>query len=114
MRDAPSTRIVENLLAYGAKVAVYDPWAMTNCKKEWENLELNGSTIDYCHSVEEALDGAIWAIVVTEWKEFRDLEPEIFVARMEIPRVYDARRIYNPTKMTKAGVMYYGVGYGNR
>lgn len=90
MRDAVSIRIVNRLINEGAKVVVYDPTAMENAKKIFEN------SVEYASCARECLTDAECALVVTEWDEFRKLTPDDFVKHMKIPAVVDGRRIYDP------------------
>ena len=66
MREAPSRVVIEQLLALGAKIQVYDPEAMKEARK------IFGKKIRYSKSNYEALRGAAALILVTEWNEFRN------------------------------------------
>ena len=90
MRDAVSIKIVRKLVEEGAKVVVYDPKAMENAKR------IFGENVEYAGSIEECLKDSECALIVTEWDEFRRLEPEDFIKLMKTPAVVDGRRIYNP------------------
>jgi UDPglucose 6-dehydrogenase len=48
---------------------------------------------------------------VTEWKEFKKLEPEHFIQNMRKPILIDGRRIYNPEKFSKK-LHYIAIGLG--
>jgi UDPglucose 6-dehydrogenase len=90
IRDAPSLKIIEFLLAKGAKIAAYDPMAMANVRK------LVGDKIEYCKDVHECLSKTDCCLVITEWDEFKKLHPSDFIELMRHPIVVDGRRIYNP------------------
>jgi len=92
IRDAVSVRIINRLLAEGAKVSVYDPVATENVSK------LFGNRIAYASSALEAIKDADCCIIVTEWDEFKKLEPSDFIERMRKPVLIDGRRIYDPEK----------------
>lgn len=65
IREASSLTVVAELLRRGAKVRAYDPQAMPNFKRLFQN-------ITYCSSTKECLAGARAALILTEWKEFAD------------------------------------------
>ncbi|MCL5253952.1 MAG: UDP-glucose/GDP-mannose dehydrogenase family protein [Candidatus Thermoplasmatota archaeon] len=65
VRDAPSIRVVRELLKKGAEVIAFDPKAMENFRELFPG-------ITYAASPAEAADGSDAIIIVTEWKEFSD------------------------------------------
>ena len=66
IRDAPSLKIVNELISQGAKVTVYDPKAMENAKNVF------GSNVTYTESAEAAVSHSDYVLIVTEWDEFRN------------------------------------------
>ena len=107
MRNAVSIKIIDELLAKGAKVVVYDPAALKNAKK------IFGNTIEYADSALECLRGAEAALIVTEWDEFKKLKPEDFKKVMKKPIIIDGRRIYDANEFRKI-VTYKAIGLGQR
>jgi UDPglucose 6-dehydrogenase len=104
MREAPSLVVVEHLLAAGCQVFAYDPVAMKEAKRKI------GNTIHLCHTMEETFTNADALLLITEWHEFRTLNPERLVALMKNPVLFDGRNIYNAIEMHNAGVEYLGIG----
>lgn len=107
MREAPSIKIINELLAQGAFVKATDPAAINNAKKifDHENLEI----VD---SVEEALKNADGCILITEWKQFAELSPEVFLELMKTPIIVDGRRALPYKEFRAKGVNYKGIGLG--
>jgi UDPglucose 6-dehydrogenase len=105
MRDARSIEIIKQLLRKGAKVTAYDPVATANVKK------ILKQRIRYASSAVECLRNAECAILVTEWEEFKKLQPEDFTENMRKPILIDGRRIYNPEKFSKK-LCFVAVGLG--
>jgi len=105
MREAVSIRIVEELLGRGAMIHVYDPAALGNAKR------IFGDRIKYCETVDDCLSGADCSIIVTEWDEFRTLEPEDFIDKMRTPVLIDGRRVTDPKKFVDE-VKYAAIGLG--
>lgn len=106
MRGAVSVKVVRGLLERGARVVVYDPWALENAKR------IFGGSVEYAGSVEECLRGADCVIVVTEWDEFRSLRPEDFKALMRKPFVVDGRRVFDIELFSRSGVVIRAIGWG--
>ena len=105
LRDAPSLHIAERLLQMGARVKVYDPIAMRACREQRPDLKLR-----YCDSAREVAAGADALVVVTEWREFRDLDLASLAAVMATPILVDGRNIFQPDAAIAAGFDYTGVG----
>lgn len=94
VREAASLRIVEQLIAKGAKVRVFDPVAMDNVKK------VLGNKIIYSNSAYECLRDADCCMLVTEWDEFKKLTPKHLIKLMRNPVLIDGRRIVDPRKFS--------------
>jgi UDPglucose 6-dehydrogenase len=95
MREAVSVRVINELLEEGANVVAYDPKAVVNARYVF------GDKIEYAKSSIECLEDAECCIVVTEWDEFKQLEPGDFIKHMKNPFVIDGRRIYNPQEFSR-------------
>ncbi len=104
MREAPSLVLIQSLLESGCDVKAYDPAAMHETKRKI------GDVITYCNTIEETIEGTDALFLVTEWAEFRVLDPKRIVSLMKTPLVFDGRNIYDPTEMREGGVTYYSIG----
>jgi UDPglucose 6-dehydrogenase len=103
MRDAPSLDIVPALQAAGARIVAFDPEGMTEAGKI-----LKGIT--FAKTAYEAALEADVLVVITEWHEFRGLDPRRIKQVMRQPRIVDLRNIFNPEEMRGLGFTYEGVG----
>jgi UDPglucose 6-dehydrogenase len=103
MRDAPSLDIVPALQAAGAKIVAFDPEGMTEASKLLKNLT-------FAKTAYEAAFEADALVVITEWHEFRGLDPRRIKQVMRQPRIIDLRNIFNPEEMRGLGFAYEGVG----
>lgn len=110
LREAPSLDNVALLLEEGADIYAYDPIAAENFKKQYPEGKSGNGSIHYVENAEEALKGAHICFIFTEWKEIRDLRPEVFGDKMQTPLVYDGRNIFGLREMKEAGVEYYSIG----
>lgn len=104
IREAPSLRLIDNLLANDVNVRVYDPEAMNNVH------DLYGDRLEYATDRLEALRDADALAINTEWSDFLRDDPVIFPTLMTAPVIFDGRNIYDPEKMREAGVTYYSIG----
>ena len=104
MRSAPSIAIIEKLLAKGAKISAYDPVAIEEAKKIFNNR------IEYSENMYDCLKGAEALLLITEWPQFK--EPDFVKMKELLNRalVVDGRNIYSPEKMRKIGFTYVSVG----
>jgi UDPglucose 6-dehydrogenase len=105
MREARSTLIINKLLNKGAKISAYDPVALPNAKKIFNNK------IEYSTSPIHCLKAAHCCIIATEWNEFKKLTPEDYQQYMKIPFLIDGRRIYDPDEF-KHRINYKAIGLG--
>ncbi len=103
MRDAPSLDIVPALLAAGASIVAFDPEGMDEAAKV-----LPG--ISFARTAYEAATGADVLVVITEWHEFRGLDPRRLKEAMRQPRIVDLRNIFDPEEMRSLGFAYEGIG----
>lgn len=103
VRDSVALKIVRALLDKGADVRGYDPQAMARAKAEVPGLKT-------ARSPYEAAKGADCALLLTEWKEFRELDLAKLKKTMAHPTLIDGRNLYDPGRMAKAGFTYQSVG----
>ena len=66
--------------------------------------------VAFAKTAYEAATGADVLVVITEWNEFRGLDPRRLKEAMRQPRIVDLRNIFNPEEMRGLGFAYEGVG----
>jgi UDPglucose 6-dehydrogenase len=103
MRDAPSLDIVPALQKAGGKVVAFDPEGMTEAGKLMPGVA-------FAKTAYEAAAGADVLVVITEWHEFRGLDPRRIKEAMRQPRIVDLRNIFDPEEMRGLGFTYEGIG----
>jgi UDPglucose 6-dehydrogenase len=103
MRDAPSLDIVPALLKAGARVVAFDPEGMDEAAKLLPRVV-------YARTAYDAAKDADALVVITEWHEFRGLDPRRIKEAMRNPRIVDLRNIFDPAEMRGLGFTYEGVG----
>ncbi len=105
MREARSIEICRTLRAAGAALRAYDPIATENARKI-----IGTENVEYCRNPYEAAQGASAAVIVTEWREFIQLNLARLKTRMREPIVFDGRNIYSAEQVTDAGFEYHAIG----
>lgn len=104
MREAPSLKIVEELIQAGAIVKAYDPVAIEEAKRHF------GDSITYCEDQYEALIDADCLAVLTEWPEFKIPNFKVISKLLNEAVVFDGRNIYDMEEMNKKGFQYHCIG----
>ncbi len=104
MREAPALVLIEALLAAGATVTAFDPEAMHETQRRI------GDSIQYADNAIGALKDADALVLVTEWSEFRHVDPDEIKAHLKGPVVIDGRNIFDAARLRDAGFTYYGIG----
>jgi UDPglucose 6-dehydrogenase len=105
LRDAPALDIAEKLLHMGARVRAYDPIAMDACRAQHADLKIR-----YCDSAEDTARGADAIVVVTEWRQFRELNLAALAESMTTAILVDGRNLFRPEEALAAGFEYTGIG----
>lgn len=106
MREAPSRRVIDELLKEGASVRVFDPVAMDEARRIYGQRD----DLFYAANPEDAVKGSNALVVLTEWLVFRSPDFEMIKRDLSHPVVFDGRNIYNPEFMDQAGFTYYSIG----
>ncbi|MBM3263320.1 MAG: UDP-glucose/GDP-mannose dehydrogenase family protein [candidate division Zixibacteria bacterium] len=103
MREAPAVGVIRRLLEESTSIRAYDPVAEHQARKILPDIRYESSPY-------EAATGCDALVVLTEWNEFRDLDFDGIRGRMRAPVLIDARNMYNPSTLVRAGFVYEGVG----
>ncbi|SOD72990.1 UDPglucose 6-dehydrogenase [Jatrophihabitans sp. GAS493] len=103
IRDSPALDVAASIHKLGADVVVYDPEAMENARRAHPELT-------YASSLREALTDADLTLLLTEWQEFRALDPATVATMVREPRLVDGRNILNPVTWRDAGFHYRALG----
>lgn len=104
VRESAAIDIVEQLLAQGATIAVFDPAAMETARTKL------GDRVRYASSAIDALAGVDALVVLTEWPEFKET-----AARSDVTlpkKIFDGRNLLADMDYASRGISYVGVGLG--
>lgn len=103
VRDSPALNVAGQLQLNGAAVNVYDPKALDNAQRLFP-------TLNYAVSVEEACERADAVLVLTEWRQFVDMDPDDLADRVRARVIVDGRNCLDVARWQRAGWRVYRLG----
>jgi UDPglucose 6-dehydrogenase len=103
IRESPALDIADSARKEGAVVTVFDPKAMKVAKGVHPELL-------YAETVEEACADADVVLHLTEWKQFREIDPAKLAAVVATPAIIDGRNALDPILWRGAGWTYSALG----
>jgi UDPglucose 6-dehydrogenase len=103
IRDSPALNVAAQMQLQGASVVVTDPEAVDNAQRKWPDLR-------YAATAEEAATGADLVLLLTEWDQYRTLDPVAFGAVVAQRRMLDGRNALDPAAWRAAGWTYRALG----
>ncbi|ECL4319776.1 UDP-glucose/GDP-mannose dehydrogenase family protein [Campylobacter jejuni] len=103
-RESPAVDIIFKLLEQKVQICAYDPKAMDLAK------QILGDKIDYANSVYEAIKDADVIAILTEWKEFTNLDLKKAYDLLNHKKIIDLRNLIDKNEAVKLGFEYQGVG----
>jgi UDPglucose 6-dehydrogenase len=103
IRDSPALDVAGQLQLHGAIVSVFDPKAMDNAQQICPTLGYALSTVEACKEADVVL-------ILTEWDEFRKLQPKQLETVTRSKCIIDARNCLDPQSWRAAGWNYRGFG----
>lgn len=103
VRDSPALNVAGQIHLQGGQVTVYDPKGMANARRLFP-------TLGYADTAEDAVRGADVVLHLTEWQEFRDLDPEALGAVVGRRVLLDGRNALDPERWRAAGWTYRAMG----
>jgi UDPglucose 6-dehydrogenase len=104
IREAPALEMIDALLQRGAKVQCYDPEAMANVQR------ILGDSVVFAEKMYDALEGADFLVVATEWPEFRTPDFGRIDVLLAEKVIFDGRNVFEMETMRKHGFTYYSIG----
>jgi UDPglucose 6-dehydrogenase len=103
IRDAPALDVASTLQRLGAHVRVFDPAALDNARRTYPQLEYGESTFDVARDADVV-------VLLTEWAEFRELDPAAMGQVVARRRIVDGRHALDPVIWRAAGWEYRALG----
>ena len=103
VRDSPALNVAGQIHLQGGQVTVYDPKGMDNARRIFP-------TLGYAETAVEAVRGAHAVLHLTEWREFRELDPETLGEAVTDRVLLDGRNALDPSVWRAAGWTYRAMG----
>ncbi|MCS4592170.1 UDP-glucose/GDP-mannose dehydrogenase family protein [Brevibacterium sediminis] len=103
VRDSPALAVARLIATQGGLVTVTDPQAIGNAQKSFPEL-------DYVADTAEAITGAQAVLLLTEWREYRDLDPAATAELVSGKVLVDGRNVLTPELWRAAGWTYRALG----
>ncbi len=103
VRESPSIDMINGILEEGGLVNAYDPIANDSMSYIFDH-------INYFSNVYDAVNGADWLVVMTEWDEFKSLDLKKIKNIMHDYKILDTRNIVNMEHLSKYGFKYDNIG----
>ena len=96
VRDSPALAVAGQLSLAGASVRVYDPQGMDNARRVFP-------TLDYATTLEDALRGAELVILATDWREFKEMDPQWAAKLVDKQLLIDGRNVLKVAEWQSSG-----------
>jgi UDPglucose 6-dehydrogenase len=103
VRDSPALNVAGQIHLQGGQVTVYDPKGMANARRVFP-------TLGYADSALDAVRGADVVLHLTEWSEFRELDPAELGEAVAQRLILDGRNALDPVKWREAGWTFRAMG----
>ena len=103
VRDSPALDVAATVQRQGAAVALYDPQAMGNAAVKHPQLGYRSSALEAAH-------GADLVLHLTEWSEFREMDPAVLGEVVTQRLVVDGRNALDRERWRAAGWTYRALG----
>jgi UDPglucose 6-dehydrogenase len=103
IRDSPALNVAAQIRLQGGDVVVTDPAALENARRAWPDLR-------YEDKVEVAVEGADVVLLLTEWRQYRDLDPATVGEHVRARNMLDGRNVLDPQRWRAAGWTYRALG----
>ena len=106
IRESPAIDLVEMLLAEGCSISAFDPAAMERAKAELPP----SAQLTYAANAYEAARDADAVLILTDWREFGELDLQRLSTALRYAIMIDGRNLYDPDLMHEHGFTYLSVG----
>ncbi len=103
VRDSPALDIAVQLHAAGAEVVIHDPQGIEPARKRFPNL-------DYAEVINDAIKDADLILHLTEWKEYRQIDPVAISSIVKSKMIIDGRNMLDRTLWRDAGWKFHALG----
>jgi UDPglucose 6-dehydrogenase len=106
IRESPAIDMIRKLLEAGATVSAYDPAAMERAK----TVLPPSDNLSYAADIYEAARDADAVLILTDWKQFANIDLVKLNRAVKFPILIDGRNLYKPQEMLDHGFTYVSMG----
>jgi UDPglucose 6-dehydrogenase len=106
IRESPAIELVHMLLAEGCSIRAYDPAAMERARQ----VLPPSPAMAYAEDAFDAAAEADALLILTDWKEFAELDLNRLNQTLRYPIVIDGRNLFEPSVMAQHGFTYLSIG----
>lgn len=100
-RESPAIYVCKRLIEEKAKLFIHDPQALDQARKDLSGIDQG---VTYAPEVSEAVEGAHAIVVLTQWKEYADMDFQAIYSKMQKPAfIFDGRGILNAQRLYDIG-----------
>ncbi|MGI5166446.1 UDP-glucose dehydrogenase family protein [Spirillospora sp. CA-253888] len=103
IRDAPALDVARTMHGLGGHVRVYDPAALDNARRAFPELRYGESAMDVAQDADVV-------VLLTEWADFREVDPEALAQVVRTKRIVDGRHALDAAQWREAGWEYRALG----
>jgi len=103
VRDSPSLDVAVAIYNSGANVRIHDPKGIDNAKRVYPHMDYRTDLID-------AITGSDLVLLGTEWREYRELDPQTLTSLVRTAAIIDARNVLDSQVWRSAGWTFRGLG----
>ncbi|MEU6034615.1 UDP-glucose/GDP-mannose dehydrogenase family protein [Actinomadura sp. NPDC047616] len=103
IRDAPALDVARTMHGLGGHVRVYDPAALDNARRAFPELRYGANALDVARDADVV-------VLLTEWSEFREIDPDALAEVVGHRRIVDGRHALDATRWREAGWEYRALG----
>ena len=107
IRESPALTVVQRFIEEGAFINMHDPVALSEAKDYFKELS---DKINYFENNYDCLIGCDALALLTEWHIYRQPNFNKIKENLKQPVIFDGRNQYDPEKIHKYGIKYYGIG----
>jgi UDPglucose 6-dehydrogenase len=106
IRESPALEVIRRLLDAGACITAYDPAATERAKEVLPPSD----KMRYASNLYEAAEDADALLILTDWKEFAEIDLPELNRSLKFPIIIDGRNLYKPQYMSDHGFTYVSIG----
>jgi UDPglucose 6-dehydrogenase len=103
IRDSPALSVASQMRLQGADVTVTDPAALDTARERYPDLR-------FAETVEETVQSAELVLLLTEWREYVELDPSDLKRHVAVAAMLDGRNALDPHRWRDAGWNYRALG----